>query len=183
MFTDHHNRKLVRQKVRTRVYVSSGLTFLEIKRKNNKGRTKKKRIQIPNSDFTDFRANEEADAFLAEKSDYTADMISPRMETIFRRITLVNKAKTERLTIDSSLRFVNHDTGLESGLKDAVIIELKQDGRCYSEMRNIMLDLRIKPMRISKYCIGITLTQPDAKSNRFKLKVRKIEKIIGKKLK
>ena len=47
MFYDHHNRRLVRQKVRTRSYVNSGDTFLEIKRKNNKGRTKKKRIGIP----------------------------------------------------------------------------------------------------------------------------------------
>ena len=42
MFYDHHNRRLVRQKVRTRVYVNSGDAFLEIKRKNNKGRTKKR---------------------------------------------------------------------------------------------------------------------------------------------
>ncbi len=31
MFLDHHNKRMVRQKVRTRVYVSSGQTFLEIK--------------------------------------------------------------------------------------------------------------------------------------------------------
>ena len=30
MFLDHHNRRLVRQKVRTRVYVNSALSFLEI---------------------------------------------------------------------------------------------------------------------------------------------------------
>ena len=56
MFLDHHNRRLVRQKVRTRTYVDSGQTFLEIKRKNNHGRTKKKRTQIPPADFRDFSA-------------------------------------------------------------------------------------------------------------------------------
>jgi len=182
MFADHHNRRLVRQKVRTRVYVSSGTTFLEIKRKNNKGRTKKKRMEIPSDEFMDFRSNPESAAFLAEKSDYTVDMIKPRMETIFRRITLVNKAKTERLTIDTSLNFVNHDTGLKASLGPAVIIELKQDGRAYSEMKNILLDCRVKPMRISKYCIGITVTNPAAKSNRFKIKARNIEKITGQKI-
>ncbi|MBO7432154.1 MAG: VTC domain-containing protein, partial [Salinivirgaceae bacterium] len=49
MFLDHHNRRMVRQKVRTRVYVASGQTFLEIKHKNNKKRTKKKRTEIDNS--------------------------------------------------------------------------------------------------------------------------------------
>ena len=183
MFTDHHNRRLVRQKVRTRVYVSSGATFLEIKRKNNRGRTKKKRIAIPGSDFMDFRGNAEADAFLAGKSSYTADMIKPRMETIFRRITLVNRAGTERITIDTSLAFVNHDTGLKADLGPAVIIELKQDGRADSEMKGILLDCRVKPVRVSKYCIGTTITNPGAKSNRFHQKVRMIEKTTGQKIK
>jgi len=182
MFTDHHNRRLTRQKVRTRVYVASGTTFLEIKRKNNRGRTKKKRMEIPGDEFMDFRADQEAAAYLAEKSAFTVEVLKPRMETIFRRITLVNSAKTERLTIDSSLNFVNHDTGLKASLGTAVIIELKQDGRAYSEMKNILLDCRVKPMRISKYCIGMTITNPKAKSNRFRQKVRTIEKITGKKI-
>mgnify|MGYP002623770464 CR=1 FL=1 len=182
MFQEHHNRRLVRQKVRTRVYVSSGMTFLEIKRKNNKGRTKKTRIAIPPEDFMDFRCNDRAEAFLEEKSDYTVNMIKPRLETIFRRITLVNGAKTERLTIDTSLRFVNHDTGLSADFGPAVIIELKQDGRAESEMKQILLDCRVKPIRVSKYCIGTTVTNPEVKSNRFKVKVRKIEKTTGQKI-
>ncbi len=182
MFTEHHNRKLVRQKVRTRVYVGSGITFLEIKRKNNHGRTKKKRTQIPLDEVKNFKMDKEACEFLAEKSDYTVDGLLPTLETIFRRITLVNPAMTERLTIDSCLGFINHRTGIESSLRNGVIIELKQDGRVASPMRGILLEHRVKPFRISKYCIGVTLTDPGAKSNRFKLKVRKIEKRIKNKL-
>ena len=55
MFLDHRNQRLVRQKVRTREYLASGRTFLEIKRKNNKGRTKKKRIGIPAGDLTGYQ--------------------------------------------------------------------------------------------------------------------------------
>ena len=182
MFQDHHNRRLVRQKVRTRVYVSTYQTFLEIKRKNNKGRTKKKRVEIPPEAFEDFRSNVSAAKFLSEHSDYSVDLIKPRLETLFRRITLVNRAKTERLTIDTSLRFINHDTSLTADLGSAVIIELKQDGRAESEMKRILLDCRVKPVRISKYCIGTTVTNPSAKSNRFKVKVRKIEKTTGEKI-
>lgn len=182
MYTDHHNRRLVRQKVRTRVYLGSGATFLEIKRKNNKGRTRKKRIGIPRDAFLDFRTDEEAVSFLAGKSDFTADMVSPRLETIFRRITLVNASKTERITIDTGLHFVNHDTGMRADMGPAVIIELKQDGRACSEMKNILLDCRVKQFRVSKYCLGTTLTNPAAKSNRFKVKVRAVEKITGQKI-
>lgn len=44
MFLEHHNGKLNRYKVRRRSYVSSEICFLEMKFKNNKGRTIKKRI-------------------------------------------------------------------------------------------------------------------------------------------
>ena len=182
MFLDHHNKRLVRQKIRTRVYVNSGDTYLEIKRKNNHGRTKKKRIGIAAGELMDFGANPAAVAFVEQKSDYTAAEISPSLETEFTRITLVNPERTERLTIDTKLRFDNLRNGLNSTLHDAVIIELKQDGRATSQMKNILLDLRIKPLRVSKYCIGITLTDTQTKRNRFKPKVRAIEKIINRQI-
>ena len=182
MFYDHHNRRLVRQKVRTRSYVNSGDSFLEIKRKNNKGRTKKKRIGIPSGELMDFRADKKACEYLAGHSWFTADDLSPVLETVFRRITLVNPALTERLTIDTCLEFRNFRTGLATSLQNAVIIELKQDGRAASPIRGIFLDHRVKPVRVSKYCIALTLTDPVAKTGRFKEKVRRIEKTIGNKL-
>ena len=182
MFYAHHNRRLVRQKVRTRVYVNSGDAFLEIKRKNNKGRTKKKRMSIPQANMMNFAVDPVAADFLREKSWFTAPELSPVLETAFHRITLVNPAMTERLTIDTKLNFQNFRTGLKTTLQNAVIIELKQDGRAASQMKNILLDHRVKPVRVSKYCIALTLTDPSAKSGRFKVKVRTIEKTIGNKL-
>ena len=182
MFYLHHNRRLVRQKVRTRSYVASGDTFLEIKRKNNHGRTSKKRIGIPAANMMDFGAIPEACEYLAKYSWFQASELSPSAQTAFSRITLVNPALTERLTIDTRLRFRNYRTGHTTDLQDAVIIELKQDGRAVSQMKHILLDLRVKPLRVSKYCIAITLTNPAAKTGRFKVKVRAIEKIIGNQL-
>lgn len=178
MFTDHRNRKLVRQKVRTRVYVNSGLTFLEIKRKDNHGRTRKKRTAIPRGEFADFRDDPAACSYLAAKSAFTAGQIAPAMETVFERITLVNRALTERLTIDTDLHFRNVRNGREAGLFEGVIIELKQDGRCVSEMKDILLRLRVKPFRISKYCIATAMTDPDCRPGRFKAKLIRIRKII-----
>jgi len=182
MFLDHHNRRLVRQKVRTRTYVGSGQTFLEIKRKNNHGRTKKKRTEIPPAAFRDFSAEPSALDLMEKYSAFPAEALTPALETLFRRITLVNAAKTERLTIDTALRFRNARNAREASLQDAVIIELKQDGRAASEMKEILLDRRVKPARLSKYCIGTTLTDGAVKSNRFKLKIRLIEKTLDKKM-
>ena len=183
MFTDHRNQKLRRQKVRTRAYVNSGDAFLEIKRKNNHGRTKKKRTGIPMADLPDFRSNDAACRYLAGHSDFEAGQLRPTLETLFQRITLVNPDLTERLTIDTQLRFKNYRTALETSLQDAVVIELKQDGRAGSKMRGIFLEHRIKPVRVSKYCIAVTLTDPQAIGGRFKMKERAIEKTIGKKIK
>ena len=47
-YLDHHNQRVNRNKVRFREYVGSKLTYLEIKRKNNKGKTIKKRTKVNN---------------------------------------------------------------------------------------------------------------------------------------
>ena len=82
--------------------------------------------------------------------------------------------------MDTDLHFHNVATGRDGSLADAVIIELKQDGRLPSPMREILDNHRVKPYRISKYTIGTVLTDPTAKDNRFKEKVRYIEKTINK---
>ena len=180
MYLDHHNRRLVRQKVRTRLYVASNQAFLEIKRKNNHGRTKKKRIGIPRQELLSFSSDSPACVFLADNSWFTADLLTPSLETVFRRITLVNPARTERLTIDSRVEFENLRNGCKASLSDAVVIEIKQDGRSASPMKEILLQHRVLPLRVSKYCVGVALTDPEVKYGRFKPKIRMIEKRINK---
>ena len=183
MYIRHHDRQLVRQKIRVRQYVDSRLTFLEIKRKNNKGRTKKKRMEVPGLDILGTtlghtkREMWSVEDYIADKSRYTWEMIRPRLQTLFKRITLVNKQKTERLTIDMDLQWNNLVTGIRKTYPDLVILELKRDGDTVSPMSEIMNTLRIRPFKISKYCIGTVLTTPGIKANRFKAKIRKIEKI------
>ena len=190
MYIRHHDRQLVRQKIRVRQYVDSNLTYLEIKRKNNKGRTSKKRIQVPGFELTagvastlkHKRKEDEVltvEQFIDSKSRYTWDTISPHLWTKFHRITLVNKAKTERLTIDMDLVWDNVISGESKTFGELVIIELKRDGNIPSKMTHIMQELRVKPLKISKYCIGTALTTPDIKKNRFKAKIRAIEKMLG----
>ena len=119
------------------------------------------------------------EAFVAAKSRYVWSELSPHLRTLFHRITLVNKAKTERLTIDMDLVWENVVSGETKTYPDLVIIELKRDGNVPSRMTHIMLDHRLHPLKISKYCIGTALTTPAIKKNRFKKKIRTIEKILN----
>ena len=185
MYIRHHDRQLVRQKIRVRQYVDSDLTFLEIKRKNNKGRTKKKRISVPGFDIVGETFGEGKRSlwnvadFIASKSGYIWSELSPKLSTKFHRITLVNRAKTERLTIDMDLVWDNVVSGKKKTFEDLVIIELKRDGNVPSKMTHIMLDHRIHPLKISKYCIGTALTTPNIKKNRFKAKILRIVKLLN----
>lgn len=175
MYTIHHDRHLVRDKVRVRTYVDSHLTFCEVKHKTNKGRTKKKRIEVQPD--TDIVHDPEASAFLAERQPYPVESLIPNLETAFDRFTLVNFEKTERLTIDCNLRFNNFVSGTSASMDSLVIMELKQDGRARSLLKEVLFDLRIKPYKISKYCIGTAMTRPEVKQNRFKKKLRRINKL------
>lgn len=180
MYTVHQNRKLTRQKIRARTYVESNTSFIEIKNKTNKGRTKKKRIVIDESYFDCVSSSPEAAAFLRERANYAPEQISPALITQFDRITLVNHAHTERLTIDMNLRFVNMRSNPhnEAKIDRMVIVELKQDGLCYSPMKEILQDMRVKTLKVSKYCVGTVLANPTVKYNRFKRKVRAIHKTL-----
>lgn len=184
MYLRHHNRQLVRQKIRVRNYVDTHQTFLEIKRKNNKGRTKKKRIEVAGWDIqsasqgTNKKGTWTVEQFIAQQSNYQWAELIPHLRTQFRRITLVNKAMTERLTIDFDLGWENVITNKNSSYDRLAIIELKQDGHLHSLMTNIMLNMRIHPMKISKYCIGTVLTSPGLKHNRFKTKLCRINKLL-----
>ena len=185
MYVRHHDRQLVRQKVRVRQYVNSHETYLEVKRKNNKGRTSKRRMVVPGFELTaqtighGKKHDRTVEEFIALKTRYQWSELSPHLRTKFRRITLVNKAKTERLTIDMNLIWENMVTGESRTYEDLVIIELKRDGNVPSRMTKIMLDHRLHPHKISKYCIGTALTTPGLKQNRFKAKIRHIEKLLS----
>lgn len=185
MYMRHHDRQLVRQKIRVRHYIDTDETYLEIKRKDNKGRTKKKRILVPDGELDAQtighrkRGDISVEDFIAEKSRYAWSEIRPHLSTTFDRITLVNKAKTERLTIDTHLVWTNVITGESKSFPELVIIELKRDGNMPSPMAKILLEQRVKPLKISKYCIGTALTTPGLKQNRFKDKIRRIERTIG----
>lgn len=178
MYTQHHNRKLHRQKLRIRTYRSSLTTFFELKDKDNRGKTHKSRIKVPASVFNSALHQPLIQQFIADHTPYTHAVLSEQLENSFRRITLVDNALTERVTIDFDLHFHNRATGLSHDLPRLVIIEVKQEaGAPRSAIQQALQRLRVPPRRISKYCIGTALTNPLAKQNRFKDKIRYINKI------
>ncbi len=173
MYIDHQNGKLNRYKVRHRTYLSTGAEFLEVKFKNNKRRTKKKRVSFPAS-----APLTEASIFLEKNCPYAATDLFPKTVVEYTRLTLVDLIHGERCTVDTNLMVTNYKTGEKADFSHICIIELKRD-KCssVSYMQSALLKNRIFKRGMSKYAIGTAVVYKNIKKNRFKKKLRYIEKL------
>ncbi len=174
MYNIHHTGKLNRYKVRHRTYVDSNLGFLEVKYKNNKGKTFKSRIKEPEVLKI---WNGESVQFLLKKTPYIPDTLVPALWVNYSRITLVSVETKERLTLDLNLEFKKGD--IDQKLHKLVIAEVKQEKAKGSPFIGIMKQLHIREGSISKYCMAVAYTEPNIKTNRFKEKLLNIKKILS----
>ncbi len=175
-YKDHHNRVSSRIKVRSRTYKESNLHFFEIKMKSN-CRTDKYREVLKGECFT--LSDKQCEKIKAIYQKNLSSPLIPALLNTYTRITLVNKARTERCTIDVDLAFQDPEVrGAEFNVDGIAIIELKQSKTDISD--GIAASLRkrhIFPSSISKYILGIIHTHPEIKHNTFKPLLHKIEKI------
>lgn len=171
-YSDHHNRRVFRSKVRFREYLGSGLTYLEVKRKTGRGRTDKKRMKvacIPDQLLPEQRQ------FIERSRGGSGEMI-PTIWNHFTRYTFVNKHIPERLTMDVALTF--SDASKERELGDIVVAELKQERLDRnSTFVKIMRSMGLRPCSMSKYCIGMLLVGKPVKHNGFKEVLLKLQRI------
>jgi hypothetical protein len=174
MYHEHHNRRLNRYKVRVRKYVDTDLTFFEIKFKNNKGETIKRRIRPENPDDL---AEDRTGKFLADNSPYTYSEITPALQNHFKRITLVHIVSPERITIDIELNYSNVKGTMDIQLPGFSVIEIKRDRDAnHSDIITALRREHFLPIGFSKYCIGTALMKPQVKKNLFKPRIRQLGK-------
>lgn len=172
MFICHQNGKSNRFKIRIRNYVESNLNFLEIKLKNNKGRTIKKRV-VKQEFIPEFTSAEMI--FLEKVTPFSSLQLEPKIRSCFNRFTLVDKDFTQRVTIDMAPGFQNQESKIT--LNNLVIIEIKQDKSSNPAMIiKILQDLKIRKQGFSKYCVGRSLLEDKIKKNNFKPLLMKINK-------
>lgn len=172
-YHQHHNGKTNRNKVRFREYIDSGLSFLEVKRKNNKGKTIKKRIKVKK--ITESLDDSNLD--FVNKVIGSKMPLKPQHWNKFSRITFVHKRRKERLTIDVNFRFEDINS-TKYNLGNMVIAEVKQAKRnLSSNFIRIIKEERIHPFRISKYCMATSTLFPQLKKNNFKRKFLHLDKL------
>ncbi len=165
--------KLDRHKIRYRLYESTGTSFLEIKKKTNKDRIIKWRIENILKDYPD----ENAHIFINKLLHYPSLDLKPVLINGFNRITLVGIKCKERITLDYNIVFSNTE-GKSTELPFLSIAEIKKDRHCrFSPFGAIMKEFGISPTGFSKYCVGSSLVYETLRKNTLKQNLLLINKI------
>ncbi len=174
-YLQHHNGEGNRYKLRLRHYDSSGETYLEVKKKTNKGSTEKRRVKTTWSS-TGFLP-EQAE-FLHSALPYDCRAFHPVIMTVYNRLTLVSAGSPERLTFDTGISF--HDGQRMISYPDLVIAEIKHEkGTKNSPALQTIHAMGIRKRAFSKYCIGVSLFFERLKHNRFKQNLLVLSRIAN----
>jgi hypothetical protein len=180
LYTKHLIGKPDRYKIRFRRYLDSdGLTYFEIKHKNNKKTTSKKRTRMPDIESG---IGENGCEFLKKFSPYQPEIFIPSIWVNYSRMTFVNMYSQERLTIDTNLTYKKADSaeGRISAFPQMVIAEAKREkAASVSQFIRLVRSTGVREGSISKYCFGIYNLIPSVPKNNFKPKVRFACKMAG----
>lgn len=173
-YLQHVRGKLARHKVRFRRYDSTGTSFLEIKRKTNRNRTVKWRIE---NSYDTRITGEAASRFIRKHIPFNSLVLMPVLENRFSRVTLTGFNTMERLTFDFNMNFTSAE-GSCIELPYLAIAELKSEGfPAKSSFTTAARQLGIRPTGFSKYCIGNALLRELPKKNILKEKIILLNKI------
>lgn len=162
-FHQHLQGRRRRFKVRTRSYLDSKVSVLEVKAKGLRSITVKERL--PWADDAAFRLEEVGDLFVADVigTHMYRGVLAPVIETHYNRATLVDEATQSRITCDTDLGF-RKGAALAAGCRGEVLIETKStNGRCGAD--RWLQAHGVRPKSMSKYCIGVALLYPHVRAN------------------
>jgi VTC domain len=176
-YFDHHQARKKRVKVRMRKYLEAGLCFVEVKLKDRRGVTVKKRLRCAEEQFGSL--DQTAQKFVNDvysalyKRDFPHD-VSRNLDMRYQRLTLVAKDGGERMTLDSGVRFIM-DGETRQVDEQLFIIEAKSaKGNGIAD--RILRRLHQHPTKhVSKYCTGLAAMSGGLKQNNFRRALKKLQ--------
>ncbi|WP_430647518.1 polyphosphate polymerase domain-containing protein [Agromyces sp. GXS1127] len=167
-----------RFKIRTRSYLESEASFLEVKTRGGRALTVKDRIAVDpaSTDALSGEARAYADQVLAEAGigELGRASLDPVLTTSYRRATLLLPAEpgrhASRATIDVDLawfdRGVDGRFGRMLRTPASAIVETKSGSQAGAVDR-LLWAAGHRPMRVSKYATGLAAIRPDLPANRW----------------
>lgn len=163
--------------MRKRHYHETKLTYLEVKFKNNRGETSKYRFKSSYLNRNTLTENYENIIPILNFNPNTK--LLPAVNIDYKRITLIKPDEFDKITIDYDLSFSTTD-GSTIRLPNLIILEHKSKTKSgYKSMPDVFSNIDYKKISLSKYCLGLTLTNPLEKYNLYKSKLITINKICN----
>ncbi len=175
MYNQHVTSRPERFKIRFRTYLATETTFLEVKKHTRRNRTIKWRIENHFSPLS--MIDKQAESFLESHIPETFSGLEFSLANSFSRVTLAGTDSNERITVDFDLKYTN-ENGKSENMPWLAIIEHKRNrSLAGSKLSEILKSQMIRPVGFSKYCIGVSLLNENARKNTLKEKFLLIDKI------
>ena len=178
-YLEHHNGRRQRCKVRIRKYADMRQCFIEVKLKDKRGITVKKRQDHPYEKYGELDARAEAfvratyDDFYGRKFELE---LRPLLEISYQRVSLVARNGGERMTIDFGLSFAGVDRAHAIDETIAIVETKSSNGNGIAD--KFLRELHQHPTkRCSKYCIGAATLGLVGKHNNFLPVLRKVDAV------
>ncbi len=178
-YLEHHNGRRQRCKVRVRKYADMRQCFIEVKLKDKRGITVKKRLDHPYEKYgeLDSRAEEFINAsyegFYGRKFELE---LRPLLEIGYQRVSLVAKDGGERMTIDFALSFAGIDRS--HAIDETIVIVETKSANGNGIADKFLRELHQHPSsKCSKYCIGAATLGLVGKHNNFLPVLRKVNAV------
>lgn len=162
-----HGRRR-RFKIRTRTYLDSATSFLEVKTEGVRSSTVKERIPYELANRSTITAD--GAAYVRETlSDITEaealNNLLPVIETRYGRITLLLPESSSRATIDIGVSWKS-PWGQSLKLTDYLVVETKSGSQA-GPLDKLLWRAGIRPSRISKFATGMAALNPHLPANRW----------------
>lgn len=174
-YHDHHQGRRKRGKIRVRTYVDAGFSYLEVKLKDIRDITVKRRLKVPNGQTA---LDDTCTAFINDcyRKQYREDFarpLGPMIGMEYQRITLVASQGGERMTLDTDLSFWSDRRLVDVG-PGMFVLETKS-ARGNGLADRILRSLHQHPTpRCSKYCIAMAALGEVNRANGFLPALRKL---------
>lgn len=166
------HRRRRRFKLRVRSYLDSGLHFLEVKTRGQRGITVKERIPYCGDGLeVGSTSRTHVDEVLTEARIESAHLrFEPTLTTQYRRTTLFLPDSGSRVTIDTGLNWTLPGTSAGNTI-DQAIVETKSAGSA-SYVDRLLWAHQYRPRAISKYATGLAALRPELPANRWNTVLR-----------
>jgi len=149
-----------RWKVRTRSYLETGTSWLEVKTRVARDQSQKQRVEHAAVSSSSPLTLEGVD-FVASALDLaTALTLRPVLTTSYRRATLYLPSTGSRVTVDVDLAWESMRDQRVLERPGLAVIETKT-GATPSDMDRLLWAHGHRPVRMSKYGLGMAALQPD----------------------